>query len=43
MLVGHGLCSSCLFYILYLFYERYHSRRMIVLKGCLFLFPVLGM
>ncbi len=43
MLIGHGLCSSCLFYILFLFYERYHSRRMIVLKGCLFLFPILGM
>uniref|UniRef100_UPI00315D49D8 NADH dehydrogenase subunit 4 n=1 Tax=Allonothrus sinicus TaxID=3138099 RepID=UPI00315D49D8 len=43
MLVGHGLCSSCLFYMLFLFYERFHSRSMIVLKGCLFFFPILGM
>lgn len=43
MLVGHGLCSSCLFYILYVFYERYHSRSLLLLKGCLFLFPVMGM
>jgi len=43
MMVGHGFCSSCLFYILYVFYERFHSRRMLILKGCLFFFPVLGM
>nr|QYF07810.1 NADH dehydrogenase subunit 4 [Oribatula sakamorii] len=33
MLVAHGFCSSCLFYILYVFYERMHSRSMLVLKG----------
>lgn len=43
MIVGHGLCSSCLFFILYVFYERLHSRSLVVLKGCLFLFPVLGL
>jgi NADH-ubiquinone oxidoreductase chain 4 len=42
MLIGHGLCSSCLFYMLYVFYERFHSRRMILLKGCLVLFPLMG-
>lgn len=42
MLVGHGLCSSCLFYILYVLYERFHRRRMILLKGCLMLFPLMG-
>lgn len=43
MMVGHGFCSSCLFYVLYIFYDRFHSRSMLVLKGCLFFFPVLGM
>ena len=33
MLVAHGYCSSCLFYILYVFYERFYSRRLIVIKG----------
>jgi len=42
MLIGHGFCSSCLFYLLYVCYERYQTRRGIVLKGILFLFPVLG-
>jgi len=37
MFIGHGFCSSCLFYILYLFYERYHSRRIFVIKGCTYL------
>jgi len=32
--VGHGFCSSCIFYILYLFYERYHTRSSLLLKGC---------
>lgn len=42
MLVSHGLCSSCLFYILYMFYERFHRRRIILLKGCLVIFPLIG-
>jgi len=37
MFIGHGFCSSCLFYILYLFYERYHSRRIFIIKGCTYL------
>jgi len=33
ILIGHGFCSSCLFYLLYIFYERYHTRRGLLLKG----------
>jgi len=43
MLFGHGLCSSCLFYLLYVFYERFFSRRMFILKGSLYYLPVLGL
>jgi NADH-ubiquinone oxidoreductase chain 4 len=53
MFVSHGFCSSCMFYILYLFYERFHTRSSLLLKGCtyflsymlffLFLFSVLNM
>lgn len=42
MLIGHGFCSSCLFYFLYVLYERWHSRRGLVVKGLLFLFPMGG-
>lgn len=43
ILVGHGFCSSCLFYILFVFYERFYSRRLVVLKGLRFFIPVLGL
>jgi len=43
ILVAHGFCSSCLFYILYVLYKRYHSRSLLLIKGCLFLLPVLGL
>ena len=42
MLFGHGLCSSCLFYVLYVLYERFFSRRLFVLKGVLCYMPFLG-
>ncbi len=42
MLVGHGFCSSCLFYFLYVLYERWHSRRGLIVKGLLFLLPIAG-
>ncbi len=42
MFFSHGLCSSCLFYMLYVFYERFFSRRMFVLKGSLFYIPLVG-
>lgn len=42
MLIAHGYCSSCLFYILFVFYERFHSRRLLVLKGFGGVLPMLG-
>jgi len=41
MLVSHGYCSSCLFYILFIFYERFYSRRMLILKGLRTVLPVI--
>ncbi len=43
IIIGHGFCSSCLFYILYVFYERFHSRRFLLIKGLLFLVPLLSL
>jgi len=37
--VAHGFCSSCLFYLLYIIYERYHSRRLFIVKGIRVLAP----
>lgn len=42
MMIGHGFCSSCLFYILFVFYDRFYSRRMLILKGINFYVPLLG-
>jgi len=42
IIIRHGLCSSCLFYLLYVFYERIHTRRLIIFKGGLYLFSFLG-
>lgn len=39
MLIAHGFCSSCLFYILYIFYERHHTRSLFLLKGLRMTFP----
>jgi len=33
ILIAHGFCSSCLFYLLYIFYERFHTRSGLLLKG----------
>jgi len=41
IIVGHGLCSSCLFYILFLIYGRLFSRRVIILKGGLLIFKTI--
>nr|YP_010636372.1 NADH dehydrogenase subunit 4 [Cyphocaris challengeri]WBQ48842.1 NADH dehydrogenase subunit 4 [Cyphocaris challengeri] len=43
LMVGHGLCSSGLFYLVNLVYERNHSRSMLVNKGMLNLAPSLSM
>jgi len=42
ILIGHGFCSSCLFYILYILYKRFRSRSLLLLKGLLFTLPVFG-
>ena len=42
ILIGHGYCSSCIFYILYVVYKRFHTRSILVLKGSLWLFSLLG-
>lgn len=42
MIVSHGFSSSCLFYILYVFYGRFYSRRMVVLKGMLRVLSITG-
>jgi NADH:ubiquinone oxidoreductase subunit 4 (subunit M) len=43
MFFSHGLCSSCLFYMLYVFYERFFSRSMFILKGSLLHLPLAGL
>nr|AYP72680.1 NADH dehydrogenase subunit 4 [Cassida sp. EMHAU-15090501] len=39
MMVGHGLCSSGLFCLANIYYERISSRNMYMLKGLLSIFP----
>nr|QHQ98491.1 NADH dehydrogenase subunit 4 [Microdiplogynium sp. XFX] len=41
MMLGHGLCSSGLFFLVNLMYERFHSRSMFIMKGLGNLFPSL--
>lgn len=41
IIIGHGFCSSCFFYILYVFYERTFTRRGLVLKGVGYLCPMM--
>nr|AEG67045.1 NADH dehydrogenase subunit 4 [Ceratosolen solmsi] len=43
MMVGHGLCSSALFVIVNYFYERTHSRNIMINKGMFYLLPSLCM
>uniref|UniRef100_UPI00315DC3A5 NADH dehydrogenase subunit 4 n=1 Tax=Ceratozetella imperatoria TaxID=3127034 RepID=UPI00315DC3A5 len=42
MLIGHGFCSSCLFYLLYIFYERFHTRSGLLFKGFGFMVPMMS-
>ena len=39
ILIAHGFCSSCLFYILYVLYKRFHTRSLFLVKGMGYLFP----
>lgn len=41
MIIAHGFCSSCLFYILFVLYERFFTRSGLVLKGLGYLFPLM--
>lgn len=39
IMVAHGLCSSGLFFLVNLFYERLGSRRLLINKGIMLFFP----
>nr|QVV23863.1 NADH dehydrogenase subunit 4 [Hyalomma scupense] len=39
MMIGHGLCSSGLFCLSNLLYERFFTRNMFLLKGMIMIFP----
>nr|UXX50233.1 NADH dehydrogenase subunit 4 [Haemaphysalis concinna] len=43
LMIGHGLCSSGLFCLANLVYERYYTRSMILLKGLIKIFPSLSL
>nr|APX39456.1 NADH dehydrogenase subunit 4 [Cassida denticollis] len=43
LMIAHGLCSSGLFCIANIYYERVHSRSMYMLKGLLSIFPSFGL
>nr|UYB78738.1 NADH dehydrogenase subunit 4 [Ornithodoros turicata] len=43
MMIGHGLCSSGLFCLANMYYERFYTRSMILLKGLGSVFPFLGL
>nr|YP_010555740.1 NADH dehydrogenase subunit 4 [Eupelmus anpingensis]UYR45769.1 NADH dehydrogenase subunit 4 [Eupelmus anpingensis] len=43
MMIGHGLCSSALFFSVNLMYERIKSRNMYLSKGMMVLFPSFSM
>nr|QLD97163.1 NADH dehydrogenase subunit 4 [Hyalomma truncatum] len=39
MMIGHGLCSSALFCLSNLLYERFFTRNMFLVKGMMLIFP----
>ena len=43
VIVGHGLCSSCLFCLANVVYERLGSRRLYISKGLLNFMPRMGL
>ena len=43
LIIAHGLCSSGLFYLVNIFYERLGSRRLMINKGMLNFFPRMAM
>nr|YP_010535488.1 NADH dehydrogenase subunit 4 [Alectorobius atacamensis]UYB78192.1 NADH dehydrogenase subunit 4 [Alectorobius atacamensis] len=43
IMLGHGLCSSGLFCLANMFYERFYTRSMILLKGMGIMFPYISL
>nr|UGS80134.1 NADH dehydrogenase subunit 4 [Acantholachesilla sp. AcspLA] len=43
MMLSHGLCSSGLFFLINIYYERVGSRSLLLLKGMIHYLPKLGM
>lgn len=43
IIFSHGLNSSILFYLVNIIYERLHSRRLLIIKGLINLFPSLSL
>lgn len=43
LIVGHGLCSSALFALANIIYERSHSRRILINKGIITIMPSLSL
>nr|QLD97006.1 NADH dehydrogenase subunit 4 [Proknekalia peringueyi]QLD97019.1 NADH dehydrogenase subunit 4 [Proknekalia peringueyi] len=43
MMLGHGLCSSGLFCLANMMYERFYSRSVMLLKGVGYIFPFLSL
>lgn len=39
IILGHGLVSSGIFYLVGVMYDRVHSRRLLVRKGLMVIFP----
>nr|QLD97345.1 NADH dehydrogenase subunit 4 [Rhipicephalus zambeziensis]QLD97358.1 NADH dehydrogenase subunit 4 [Rhipicephalus zambeziensis] len=39
MMIGHGLCSSGLFCLSNMIYERFHTRNIFMIKGMMLIFP----
>ena len=39
IIIGHGLCSSAIFVLVNYFYERSHSRNLLINKGLFFILP----
>jgi len=40
IILSHGLCSSCIFYLLNYIYERWRTRRSLIIRGGLISFPI---
>nr|YP_010535788.1 NADH dehydrogenase subunit 4 [Rhipicephalus simus]QLD97332.1 NADH dehydrogenase subunit 4 [Rhipicephalus simus]UYB78843.1 NADH dehydrogenase subunit 4 [Rhipicephalus simus] len=43
MMIGHGLCSSGLFCLSNMIYERIHTRSLFMIKGMILIFPSLSL